>query len=58
MLVTPDGKLFDGGGYFPASPTKHKRSFSEFLKQGAAEFISKRFPVEPLDITPELQAAR
>jgi thiol-disulfide isomerase/thioredoxin len=58
MLVTPDGKLFDGGGYFPASRTKHKPSFSEFLKQGAAEFISQRFPVEPLDITPELQAAR
>jgi uncharacterized protein len=58
MLVTPDGKLFDGGGYFPASATKHKPSFSEFLKQGAAEFIGKRFPVEPLDITRELETAR
>ena len=58
MLVTPDGKLFDGGGYFPASATKYKPSFSEFLKQGAAEFVGKRFSVEPLDITRELEGVR
>jgi hypothetical protein len=58
MLVTPDGKLFDGGGYFPASATKHKPSFSEFLKQGSAEFVGSRFPVEPRDITRELEGTR
>jgi uncharacterized protein YyaL (SSP411 family) len=58
MLITPDGKLFHAGGYFPASPSKHKPSFSEFLRQGTAEFTGKRFPVQPLDITPELQTGR
>jgi uncharacterized protein YyaL (SSP411 family) len=58
MLITPDGKLCDGGGYFPASRSKHKPSFSEFLRQGSAEFTGKRYPVQPLDITPELQTGR
>jgi uncharacterized protein len=55
MLVTPEGKLFDGGGYFPPSPAKYKPSFSEFLKRGVAEFSDKHFPIEPFDIASELQ---
>jgi uncharacterized protein YyaL (SSP411 family) len=58
MLVTPDGRLFDGGGYFPASRSKHKPGFLQFLEQGAAEFTTNSFPVEPLDITRELQERR
>ncbi len=58
MLVTPDGRLFDGGGYFPATRSKHKPGFLQFLEQGAAEFTTKSFPVEPLDITRELQEQR
>ncbi len=58
MLVTPDGKLFDGGAYFPPMPAKYKPSFTGFLRRGADEFNSKRFPVETVDVGAELQTLR
>jgi uncharacterized protein YyaL (SSP411 family) len=58
MLVTPEGKLYEGGGYFPATPAKYKPSFTEFLRQASSEFETKRFRVELRDINSELKAAR
>ncbi len=58
MFVTPEGKLYEGGGYFPAAPAKYKPSFTEFLHLASTEFETKRFRVELRDINSELKTTR
>lgn len=58
MFFTPEGKLYEGGGYFPAAPAKYKPSFSEFLQQASSEFETKHFRVELHDINSDLKATR
>ena len=57
MFVTPEGKLYEGGGYFPAAPAKYKPSFSEFLHQASEEYSAKSFRIEPRDLRGELKLA-
>jgi uncharacterized protein YyaL (SSP411 family) len=58
MFVTPEGKLYEGGGYFPPAPAKYKPSFAQFLQQASSEFETKRFRVELRDINSELMGTR
>lgn len=58
MFITPEGQLYEGGGYFPATPAKYKPSLSEFLQQASSEFETKHFRVELRDINSDLKATR
>ncbi len=58
MVVTPEGKLYAGGGFSPSVPTKHKPSFMEFLRDADHQFRTKDFSVTRYDVNGELKAAR
>jgi uncharacterized protein YyaL (SSP411 family) len=52
MIVTPDGKLFAGGTYFPAKKTESKPSFMEMLQLAVQEFNTQpsRIQQEGIDL--------
>lgn len=52
MVVTPEGKLFAGGTYFPAKKTGNKPSFMEMLHAAVQEFNthSSRIQREGVDL--------
>jgi uncharacterized protein YyaL (SSP411 family) len=58
MFVTPEGRLYEGGGYFPSVPAKYNPSFAEFLQQASSEFETKHYRVELRDINSELKVTK
>jgi len=45
-FLTPDGKLYAGGGYFPKTATKNKPAFREVLEQADQMFREQRAAIE------------
>jgi hypothetical protein len=45
-FITPGGRLYFGGGYFPRKPTSDKPSFLEALEQASTMFQNQRAEVE------------
>jgi len=52
MIVTPEGKLFAGGTYFPAKKTRNQPSFMEVLQAAVQEFRTQpaRIQQEGIDL--------
>lgn len=56
MVITPEGKLFAGGTYFPAKKTRNKPSFMEMLQLAVEEFRTQpsRIQREGVDLRLEM----
>ena len=45
-FLTPDGKLYSGGGYFPKEATANKPSFRQTLEEASRMFRDQRATIE------------